>query len=107
GFSSQASLGKTERWHPDRATSTRTKWGRRSSVSPENDQGLEPAIDHPPAVERHLIAELLEAGVGHHFFMSGVAGRFVRPDEPREHHFLAAFQLHGLAKIGVFTVGHI
>src|SRR5690606_19009925 len=59
------------------------------------NQRLEAAVDHPFAVEGHIVRIALQPRVLHHLLVELVAllARFV--DDPGEHHDLVVLRLHG------------
>src|SRR5690606_7437473 len=76
---------------------------------PEVHHRLEPAVDHPRAVEGHRIDLRVHPRVTtvHHLLHAGVAGRLVGPLDPREHDRLVFLALHGAAEVGLLAVGHV
>src|SRR6185503_9410872 len=69
--------------------------GRGPAVSAVQDR-LEPAVDHPLAVERHR--GVLDARVLHGFLHASVTHFARRPGDPREHDGLVGLELHRLRK---------
>jgi fructose-1,6-bisphosphatase I len=83
---------------PGRGRSRRTAPRLRSSCGarPRSrvEDLLEPAVNHPLAVERHV--GVLHARVVHRLLHAGVTHFAGRPRDPRERHRFVRFQLHGL-----------